>query len=257
MEKNCSAVKITLFSLTLISIIVGMTISSYMMSRFMLKIQKTTEKSITVKGVAEKEIVSDLATFVCSVSVKSKDKTDCYNQLTNAANILNKKLELTGFPESVRFDKSIVCHERFENTRTTINGKTVEKDVFAYYEMIYSLTVRTKDVAELGNNVLKLHSLAQNGVNISVSAPEYFISNPEQYKLELVNQACASAAERAKIAASQSGSTLGTLITARQGVIQITAPASSDTSDYGTYNTSSLRKVIRLVMTMEFSLKQD
>lgn len=255
MEKNCSAARITLISFTLISIIVGMSISSYMLSRFMLKIQKTTEKSITVKGVAEKEIISDLASFVCSVSVKSTEKAAGYNKLTNAVNMLNKKLELDGFPESVRFDKSIGCSERFKTTKTTANGKTVEKEEFVYYELTYTVTIRTKDMEKVENNVLKLHSLAQNGVDISVSNPEYFISNPEQYKLELVNQACASAAERAKIAANQSGSSLGALIKARQGVIQITAPADNATSDYGTYNTSSLRKVIRMVMTMEFALK--
>ena len=85
--------------------------------------------------------------------------------------------------------------------------------------------------------------------------PRYFISNPEQYKLELVNAASASAAQRARTAAHHSGSELGPLMEARQGVIQITAPASTDTSDDGIYNTNSVQKVIRLVMTMKFALK--
>ena len=221
----------------------------------MLKVQKTTEKSITVKGVAEREVISDIATFVCTVSVKSTEKAEGYNKLTNSINILNKKLKLNGFPESVQYDKSITCNNRFKTTKTTVNGQTVEKEEFVYYELSYSVTIRTKDIEKVENNVLKLHSLAQNGVDISITNPEYFISNPEQYKLELVNEACESAANRAKITASLSGSTLGALIKARQGVIQITAPANSDTSDYGTYNTTSLKKVIRLVMTMEFALK--
>jgi hypothetical protein len=94
-----------------------------------------------------------------------------------------------------------------------------------------------------------------NNIDISVSNPEFYINDLEQYKLELVNLASASAAERAKVAASQSGSNLGPLMTARQGVIQIPEPACNDTSDYGVYNTSSVTKVIRLVMTMTFSLK--
>ena len=255
MEKQCSAAKITLISFTLISVIIGMSISSYMLSRFMLRIQRTTEKSITVKGVAEKEIISDLAAFTCSVTVRSSDKAEGYNKLTNATNMLNKKLELLGFTESMRFDKNISCSERFKTIKTVVNGKTTEKEEFSHYLFNYSLTVRTNNVKLVDNNVLLLHSLARNGVDIFVSSPEYFISNPEQYKLELVNQASASAAERARVAARQSGSDLGPLITARQGVIQITAPASTETSDYGTYNTSSFKKVIRLVMTMEFALK--
>ena len=101
----------------------------------------------------------------------------------------------------------------------------------------------------------KLYELTKDGIAISVTPVEYFISNPEQYKLELVDQASAAAAERARTAARQSGSRLGPLMTARQGVIQITSPASNETSDYGVYNTSSINKVMRLVMTLEFALK--
>ena len=255
MEKSSSVAKITIISFALISVIIGMTISAYMLSRFMLNVQRTTEKSITVKGVAEKEITSDLASFGCSISVTSPDKAEAYNKLTNATNILNKKLDLLGFTEDMRFDKNITCSKQYYNSKTTVNGRTTEKEVFAHCLVTYSLTIRTKNVELVDKNILKLHTLAQNSVDISVGTPEYFISNPEQYKLELVNQASASAAERAKVAAGQSGSRVGTLLTARQGVIQITAPASSDTSDYGTYNTSSYKKVIRMVMTMTFSLK--
>ena len=38
--------------------------------------------------------------------------------------------------------------------------------------------------------------------------------------------------------------------------IQITRPASNDTSDYGTYDTSSINKVMRLVVTLDFALEQ-
>ena len=63
MEKNCSTARIITISVVVVSIIVGMTISAFMLSRFMLRIQNTTEKSITVKGVAEKEVKADLASY--------------------------------------------------------------------------------------------------------------------------------------------------------------------------------------------------
>ena len=116
------------------------------------------------------------------------------------------------------------------------------------------MRIRTSDVALVSANVLKIHELALQKLNVSVESPKYFINNPEQYKLELVNSASASAAQRARTAASHSGSSLGPLMEARQGVIQITAPASSETSDYGVYDTKSVQKVIRLVMTMKFAL---
>ena len=134
-------------------------------------------------------------------------------------------------------------------------GKEIKENIFDHYYLTYSVRVRTNKVDVVAKNILKIHELAMRKLDVSITAPQYFISNPEQYKLELVNAASASAAERARTAARQSGSDLGPLMTARQGVIQITRSASNDTSDYGMYDTTSIQKVIRLVMTMEFALK--
>ena len=102
---------------------------------------------------------------------------------------------------------------------------------------------------------IKLYDLISQNINIEISSVSYFISDPEQYKLELVDAATKSAYQRARTVADTCGSELGPLLVGRQGVIQITRPASNDTSDYGTYDTSSINKVMRLVMTLEFSLK--
>jgi len=50
----------------------------------------------------------------------------------------------------------------------------------------------------------------------------------------------------------KSGGVLGKIISARQGVIQITAPCSDEISDYGAYDTKSLQKIIKIVVTAEF-----
>lgn len=221
----------------------------------MLKIQRTTEKSIVVKGVAEKEVSSDLGSFDCSVTVKDADKSKGYIKLNNAKNMLVKKLDTLGFTSDMRFDENISCNEHYKTLTTYNNGRKTESQVFSHYEFTYSLAVRSANVDLIAKNVLHIHSLLLNKLDVSVTTPSYYISNPEQYKLELVNLASASAAERARVAAKQSGSDLGPLMTARQGVIQITSPASTETSDYGVYNTSSPKKIIRLVMTMEFALK--
>ena len=86
--KQQSASRITLISLSIIAIVIGMVISAFMLSRFMLKVQTTTEKSITVKGVAEKEIISDIAAFNCTISTDNKNRADGYNALNKKIKIL-------------------------------------------------------------------------------------------------------------------------------------------------------------------------
>ena len=253
--KDCSAAKVTLITFSIIAIVAGMVISAFFLSRFMLKVQRTTEKSISVKGVAEKEILSDVAAFYCIISVKNTNRSEGYTELNKCIGVLHKKLISLGFKESMFEDKSIACETKNRTITVKENGKDVTKSIFDHYYLTYSVRVRTKDVRLVEQNVLKIYELAAQKYDIGVGNPQYYISNPEQYKLELVDKASASAAERARVAAGQSGSKLGALIKARQGVIQITAPASSETSDDGVYNTSSISKVMRMVMTLEFSLK--
>ena len=54
--------------------------------------------------------------------------------------------------------------------------------------------------------------------------------------------------------ATSSGEKLGSLVSARQGVIQITKPNSTATSSYGTYDTETIDKVVKLVVTVEFKI---
>ena len=222
----------------------------------MLRIQHASEKQITVKGVAEKLVTSDLAAFNCSVTAKGKDRASGYKALEKNKTFLLGKLDALGFTAQMRESENISCDAHYNTIKSKdAKGKETTTTYFSHYELTYSVRVRTTNVQLVSRNLLKLHELAIQGLNVSVTTPQYFINNPEQYKLELVNAASASAAQRAKTAASHSGSELGPLMEARQGVIQITAPASNETSDYGVYDTQSVQKVIRLVMTMKFSLK--
>lgn len=244
-----------LIAATIFAITIGMIVSAFLLSRFMLKVQHSSEKSIKVKGVAEKLITSDLAAFTCSVSVQAQTKAEGYSTLDRTAKLLESKLDSLGFTENMREDKNIACVAKYRTVKTVEKNRETSTQIFDHYQLTYSLRVRTNDAKLVEKNLLKIYELSGRKLDIDVSTPEYFISNPEQYKLDLVDQASSAAAERARTAAARSGSKLGPLMNARQGVIQITAPASTETSDYGVYNTSSLQKVIRLVMTMEFELK--
>ena len=246
---------VAIISISIAAITIGLVLSAFMLSRFMLKIQRTTEKSITVKGVAEKLVKSDVAAFTTSVKVKANTRAEGHIALEKAAKLLCAKLDSLGFTENMREDISVYCNEMYRTLTTKSNGKETREEIFDHYSLTYSLRVRTTNVDLVAKNILKIYELTGRKLDVSVGTPQYYIGNPEQYKLELVNSASASAAERARTAASHSGSELGPLMTARQGVIQITRPASSETSDYGMYDTSSVEKVIRLVMTMEFELK--
>lgn len=256
MKKSPRRPLIVLLSLCgTLAVTIGIVASAWLLSRFMLRIQHSTEKHISVKGVAERTVRSDLGSFVCSVSVRADTVEEGYAALNSAADALRAKLDEIGFRTDEREDENINYRKLFRTERIQENGKLTTRDVFDGYSFTYSLRIRTTRVDVIAENHLKLFALAKGKIAVEVSTPEYFISSPEQYKLALVDEASASASRRAGVVAEKCGSTLGELLTARQGVIQITRPASNDTSDYGVYDTSSIEKVMRLVVTLDFALR--
>jgi hypothetical protein len=74
-------------------------------------------------------------------------------------------------------------------------------------------------------------------------------------KIQLLGEATKNARMRAEELASNSGSQVGELKYASQGVFQITPVNSTDVSDYGIYDTFTIDKSINAVVTIEYSIK--
>jgi hypothetical protein len=98
-------------------------------------------------------------------------------------------------------------------------------------------------------------ALIKNGVEVESGSPVYKVSSIEKTKLELLEQATANAYERAQVLARGSGSGVGSLVSASQGVYQIVARGSTGSSDYGEYDTSSIDKTARVVVTLEYAVR--
>ena len=71
----------------------------------------------------------------------------------------------------------------------------------------------------------------------------------------MLGEASKNAYERAERLAGNTGSEVGTLQSASQGVFQITSRNSTEVSDYGSFDTQSRLKAIKAVITAEFSVE--
>ena len=70
----------------------------------------------------------------------------------------------------------------------------------------------------------------------------------------LLWQATKDAVERAKVLVGAPGGKLGKLRDVNVGVFQVTSPNSTDVSDYGVYDTSTLEKDVTAVVNVSFAL---
>ncbi len=114
----------------------------------------------------------------------------------------------------------------------------------------------------VSNEIDKVEQLAvdpglfvNEGVTFDNSTMEFYSSQIEEIKKQLLSKATRNAYERAEEITSGTDLKVGKLITARAGVFQITEPLSTEIASYGIHNTSSARKSIKVTVTADFTLK--
>ncbi len=221
--------------------------SSYLLSRFILKIQR--QNTISAKGYAEKLVHSDVGRFNINLSVDAPVIADGAKELSKQINTVLTRLCAEGFADS----EITVGGVNFYEIKKLVNGK--ETNQLDYYTLNQSIDIYSNNVSLIQKQLRSFEDLLANNIKIQVSMPEYFISNLESYKLELTDAATRSATERAKVMAERCGAQLKQLLSAKLGIIQITRPASADISDSGSYDTTSPDKVIKAVVSLEFEIK--
>ena len=69
---------------------------------------------------------------------------------------------------------------------------------------------------------------------------------------DLLEQAADNARLRAERLARSSGNRVANIISASQGIFQITQPNSTETASWGMYDTSTIEKKVRAVVTMRY-----
>ena len=88
-----------------------------------------------------------------------------------------------------------------------------------------------------------------------IGGREFYVSTLPVTKLELLAKATDDAYRWAVVLAENSRGRVGALISARQGVLQITARYSTDTSGYGVYDTATIEKTAKAVVTLEYAVE--
>jgi hypothetical protein len=97
--------------------------------------------------------------------------------------------------------------------------------------------------------------LIRDGVSVSSEQPVYTVGSIEEHKMRLLDEATRNAMERARTLAGSSGSTVGALRNASQGVVQVLARGAVDGGEWGQYDTSTIDKTMRVVVSLEYQVQ--
>jgi hypothetical protein len=231
--------------------------SSYLIGNAISHLKDAND--ISVSGTAERYVTSDTGKWTFSVNTLASQ--DDYARETKRMHdnieIIAKYLVGRGISKEEIQVKPVtsgkVCHTQTQESYTD-SGKECSGDFS--YSLSQKIVVTSKKVTDIQDLSLNASvALQTQNVIIKSESVEYFYNGLNPLKTELLKEAMKNATERAKTLAESTGSKIGGLKNASQGVFQITAQESTEVSDYGSYDTSEINKKVTAVVRASFAVK--
>lgn len=208
---------------------------------------RMSDRSVTVKGLAEKDVDSDFAIWTLGFRRAGNDFGGVQKALAEDRERVRAFLEGQGFTADELESRPLQVQDLF--AREYAQGNTPLR-----FNGTGQVLVRTTRVAVVAKAALAVDPLIQAGVqlggeNQGRSGPRYQLRGFNDIKAPLVAEATRNAREQADKFAAEAGARLGPLNSANQGVIRITGDDGNEYDDE-----SSRGKRLRVVSTFEFEL---
>ena len=201
---------------------------------------------LTVTGSAKQRITSDYVIWTSHVSSQQPTPAAAATEITTWTARVRaffqaqgvEASELTLAPVSASLPGS------YASDGGKVKGYLLERD----------FEIRSARVAAIAHVAEESRSLLAEGVPLAVDPPQYVYTKLPTLRPKLLAAAMKDAQARAKVLVAAGGVKLGHLRGVDVGVFQVTAPNSTDVSDYGTYDTSTLQKDVTAVVNVTFAV---
>lgn len=227
---------------------------------------------IVVKGVAVQHLRSAQGMVRATLRWRGEDFEAGRRALTTQRSALSEALRGLGFadaevifdaPTVQRLEPAVYIEPTVEQGEKApirrpqlVDFARFARGKVAEHVFEQDLVVQTAEVERIMAFVRKEFFLP-DGVTIERNAPIFRLLNLADVKKDLLESAAKDAQRRARTMVAESGTSLGALLEASQGVIQISAKDRIEESDSAVVDVHSIDKTIRVVVTMRFELIRD
>jgi len=205
--------------------------------------------TISVTGSARHPIVSDYIVWDASVQSQQATPAAALTELDRWTDRIKSFLTEEGAQAG-----EIVFQPIFTETITGQNPDGSQSGQIVGYRLTRSFELRSARVSEIAALVEASSKLLSEGIPLNAQPPQYIFTKLPSLRPQLLAEATRDALKRAQILVQSTGAKLGKLRAVNVGVFQVTAPNSTDVSDYGIYDTSTLRKDVTAVVNVTFAL---
>lgn len=218
-----------------ISIVAG----GYLLGDGLLR-ARMADRSVTVRGLAEREVTADLATWTISYSAQSTNLADAQGDIDRDTDAIRAFFGELGFETEALQPSGVNVSQYSDNA-----GQQS-------YTIRQRLQLRTTDIDRAQDAVARQFDLVRRGVVLEEgSGMSYTFTRLNEIKPEMVAEATQDARTSASQFADDSGTGVGGIRSATQGYFSVEA-RDGDAGGYGVADTPY--KLVRVVTTIDFYL---
>lgn len=213
---------------------------------------KTADNFVKVKGVSEREVKANIAFWPLRFVATDDNLNICQRKINDSKNKILAFLKKYGIEESQTELQNLEVTDILANAYR--NGPTDNR-----YIINQTIMVRSENPELIQNASQKVSELVDVGVILSSSggygyggmSPTFLFTNLSDLKPEMIAEATANARKAAEKFASDSGSQVGGIRRANQGIFVILPRDRAP----GVMQENQLYKIVRVVSTIDYYLE--
>ena len=204
-------------------------------------------RTVTVKGLAEQDVVADLALWTIRFQASGNDILMTKKDIESQQKMISEFLTKAGFKADEILVQGLTMQDAYADSYRD------KASISARYTLNQRLLVRTDKVALVQETYPNIGNLVSKGVTFNSygNGVSYVYTKLNEIKPQMLNAAIINAKAAADEFAKTSGSKVGDIRRANQGVFSITAR--EENPDAG--ESEQINKKVRVVSTIEYFLK--
>jgi hypothetical protein len=226
----------------------GLTTSGYALGDGFRRYKLAQQRSVTVRGVSERNVTADLATWSISFAHEGTELGSVQQSVDQQARVVRGFFQRSGFRPGDVSDSNVSLSREQPTDRY---GTPVGPESLTVRR---TMQLRTGDVMKAQAAYAAQAELLRNGVELSGSNISYTFTKLNDLKPEMIAEATRNARRSADQFANDSGASVGAIKSASQGYFSVGARDGEDCDDCGSSGGSTPFQKVRVVTTIDYDI---
>lgn len=243
MNKKNSAMFLIFAVILGICLIISATIASYTF----YKVRTSADETLTVTGSVRQKVTSDMVKWTASFSrnIPVEELKQGYDLMKQDKEVVLKFFKEEGLDENIVTISPVFMEQLY----------LYDPNAPREYILRQNVEITSPDVQKITSIAKNTQKLIDEGVIFSTTSLEYYYTKLPELRISLLSEAVKDAKLRAEQIAKGSGREIRSIKSATSGVVQVLSVYSTEISDYGAYDTSTVEKEVMVTVSVVFTLK--